>query len=71
MLVSKESFKIIDPIITSEQFKEKKLYPLMFAFGFSFVTVITILFFYSFSKIPKNKKNQEYIDGIKRALFRL
>lgn len=69
MVVAKEAFRIIDPVFVSKQFKEKKLYPLVFAFGLFFLTTLLIVFAHALNSSDKTEEDRRYIDGIKRELF--
>jgi LPS O-antigen subunit length determinant protein (WzzB/FepE family) len=69
MVVSKEAFKIVDPAIRTLQFKQKKLYPVVFAIGFSFISVLIILVLYVLSNSQKTDK--ELIKSIKSSLLKL
>ena len=68
MVVSKEAFQTIDPPYVMKQFKEKKLYPLVFAFGLSFVAILLIVFHHAFTASPKTEEDRRYIDGIRKEL---
>lgn len=69
MIVSKKAFKIIDPVYESKTFKEKKLYPLVFAFGLFFLTSLCVIFMHAFSSAPKTDEDRSLIQKIKRELF--
>jgi uncharacterized protein involved in exopolysaccharide biosynthesis len=69
MIVSKKAFKIIDPVYESKTFKEKKLYPLVFAFGLFFLTSLSVVFMHAFSSAPKTDEDRSLIQKIKRELF--
>lgn len=69
MVVSKKAFKIIDPVYESKTFKEKKLYPLVFAFGFFFLGCLCAVFMHAFSSAQKTDEDRTLIEKIKRELF--
>ena len=71
MVVSKEAFKIIDPVFTYKSFKEKKLFPLVFAFGLFFLTVLFIVFKYAFFSGGKTEGDRILIDDIRREIVKL
>jgi len=69
MLVSKEAFKVVDPPIRSFQFKQKKLYPMVFGVGFSFVVVLLIIVLHAFASGQKTDEDRKLIEGIKSQFF--
>jgi len=68
MVVSKEAFQTIDPPFVVQEFKEKKLYPLVFAFGLGFLMVLWVVFQHAFTESPKTEEDKRYIDGIRKEL---
>ncbi|MBD3347058.1 MAG: hypothetical protein GF401_18545 [Chitinivibrionales bacterium] len=68
MVVSKEAFQIIDPPFPSVSHKEKKLYPLVFAFGLFFLTVLFVVFKHAFVSGEKTEEDKKLIEGIRREL---
>jgi len=71
MVVSKEAFKIIDPVFTYKAFKEKKLFPLVFAFGLFFLTVLFLVFKHAFVSADKTEGDKVLMDDIRREIGRL
>lgn len=71
MVVSKEAFKIVDPVFTYKSFKEKKLFPLVFAFGLFFLTVIYIVFKHAFLSGDKTEGDKILMGDIKREIVKL
>ncbi len=71
MVVSKEAFTVMDPVFVSKSFREKKLYPLVFAFGFFFVGVLLVVFAHAFGSSEKSEEDQKLIQGIRQELLRL
>lgn len=71
MVVSKEAFKIIDSVFVYKSFKEKKLYPLVFAFGLFFLTVLFVVFGHAFFSAEKNEEDRGLIQNIWREMFRI
>ncbi len=71
MVVSKEAFKIIDNVYTGKSFKEKKLFPLVFAFGLFFITVLFVVFKHAFVSGEKTPEDRKLIENIKRELVRI
>lgn len=71
MVVSKEAFKIIDPVFTYKSFKEKKLFPLVFAFGLFFLVVLFIIFKHAFISGDKTEGDKKLIENIKKEFFRI
>jgi uncharacterized protein involved in exopolysaccharide biosynthesis len=64
MVVSKEAFRIVDPVYLSKTFKEKKLYPLVFGFGLFFMVCLVIVFVQVFSFSQKTEEDKILIDKI-------
>jgi len=69
MVVSKEAFKIVDPVYLSKTFKEKKLYPLMFGFGLFFMTCLVLVFVQAFSSSEKTDEDRRLIEKIKKEML--
>lgn len=71
MLVSKEAFKILDPPYCFKQFREKKLYPLVFAAGLFFMTALAVVFFHTLLSGQKTAEDKNYLALIKRDLRKI
>ena len=71
MVISKEAFKIIDPIYISESFKEKKLYPIVFGFASFFTIVVVIFIAHALSSSQKSDSDRALILQIKKSLLSL
>jgi LPS O-antigen subunit length determinant protein (WzzB/FepE family) len=69
MVVSKEAFRIVDPVYMSKTFKEKKLYPLVFGFGLFFLSCLIVVFFHAFSSADKTEEDKQLIEKIRKELF--
>jgi hypothetical protein len=69
MVVSKTAFKIIDPVYLSKNFKQKKLYPLVFAFGLFFMSCLIVVFMQAFASSEKSEEDKRLIERIKREIF--
>jgi len=69
MVVSNEAFKTIDPVFIYKKFKEKKLYPLVFAFGLFSLSCLIIVFMQAFASSNKTETDKLLIDSIKREMF--
>jgi hypothetical protein len=69
MVVSKEAFKIVDPVYLSKTFKEKKLYPLIFGFGLFFIICLAIVFVQAVSSAEKTEKSGQLLEKIKKEMF--
>lgn len=68
MVVSKEAFRIIDPVYVSNKFKEKKLYPLVFGFGLFFLGCLLAVFGHAFSSTGSTKEDRDLMDKIKQEI---
>jgi Chain length determinant protein len=69
MVVSKEAFKIVDPVYLSKIFKEKRLYPLVFGFGLFFITCLVLVFVQAFSSAEKTEEDRTLIEKIKKEMI--
>jgi hypothetical protein len=69
MVVSKEAFKIVDPVYLSKNFKHKKLYPIVFAAGLFFLTVLLVVFLYAFSSADKTEEDKQLLNKIRKEIF--
>jgi LPS O-antigen subunit length determinant protein (WzzB/FepE family) len=69
MVVSKEAFRIVDPVYRYKSFKEKKLYPLVFGFGMFFLTCMVFIFIQAISSSEKSDEDRELLERIKHDLF--
>jgi hypothetical protein len=68
MVVSKEAFKVVDPVYLSKTFKEKKLYPLVFGFGLFFLGCLAVVFFHALSSSEKTEEDRSLIEKIKKEM---
>ena len=71
MVVSKEAFQVIDDVFVYKSFKEKKLFPLVFAFGLFFLSVLFVVFRYALFSAEKNEEDKNLIEKIKKEFFRI
>jgi LPS O-antigen subunit length determinant protein (WzzB/FepE family) len=71
MTVSSEAFRTVDPVYRSKQFKEKRLYPLVFTVGLLFLTSLVIVLGHAFASAEKTEEDQRLLEKIRRELFRL
>lgn len=71
MVVSKEAFQIIDDVYVYKSFKEKKLFPLVFAFGLFFLSVLFVVFKHALFSAEKNEEDKNLIEKIKKEIFRI
>lgn len=71
MVVSKEAFRIVDPAFTFKSFKEKKLFPLIFAFGLFFLAVFFIIFKHAFISGDKTEGDKILIGDIRCEIVKL
>ncbi len=71
MVVSKEAFQIVDDVYVYKTFKEKKLFPLVFAFGLFFLSVLFVVFKHALFSAEKNEEDKNLIEKIKKEFFRI
>jgi hypothetical protein len=69
MVVSKEAFRIVDPIYLSKKSKEKKLYPLVFGAGLFFMIVMLVVFAHAFASADKTEEDRMLIAKIKKEIL--
>ncbi len=69
MLVSKEAFRIVDPVFLSRTFREKKLYPIVFGGGMFFFGIVIVIFFHVLSTAEKTEEDRRLIERIKKELL--
>lgn len=69
MVVSKEAFRVVDPVYLEEKFKEKQLYPMVFGAGMFFVVVVLIVLGHAFGTANKTEEDRLLIMKIRNALL--
>jgi hypothetical protein len=69
MVVSKEAFKIIDPVFLTCQYKVKKLYPVVFGAGIFFLMIFLVVFSHAFSSADKTEEDRQLIIKIKKEIL--
>jgi LPS O-antigen subunit length determinant protein (WzzB/FepE family) len=69
MVVSKEAFRVVDPVYMSKTFKEKKLFPLVFGFGLFFLSCLIVVFIHAFSSFDKTEEDKKLLEKIRKELF--
>jgi LPS O-antigen subunit length determinant protein (WzzB/FepE family) len=69
MLVSKEAFRVADPPYLHKQFKEKKLYTLVFGAGMFFMVCLLAILMHAFSAAEKTEEDKNFILAIKREII--
>jgi hypothetical protein len=71
MVVSKEAFRVIDPVYVSKDFKSKKLFPLVFGAGLFFLSVLGVVFSHALTGSDKTPEDMEYLEGIRAEMKKL
>lgn len=69
MVISKEAFKVVDPVYLTQTYKEKKLYPMVFGAGLFFVMVMLVVFLHAFTSAEKSEEDRELLGKIKREVL--
>lgn len=69
MIVSKEAFKIVDPPLRNVNFKAKKLYPIVFGAGFSFLITMLLIFIHALQSSKKTEEDKILIENIKKRIL--
>jgi hypothetical protein len=68
MVVSREAFKLMDPVYQYKSFKEKKLFPLTFGFGLFFMSCLIVVFMQAFTSSDKTEEDRVLIAKIKKEM---
>jgi hypothetical protein len=68
MVVSREAFKVADPVYLHKVFKEKKLFPLVVGFGMFFISCLAVVFFHALASSEKTDEDRELIEKIKKEI---
>jgi hypothetical protein len=68
MLVSKEAFRVADPPYLQRQFKELKLFPIVFGAGLFFLACVLVFLMHAFSTSEKSEEDRRLMEGIKQEL---
>ena len=68
MVVSKEAFKVIDPVFRYSTFKEKKMYPLAYGAGLFFLTIIVVFVVFVFTSAKKTGEDLELVAKLKKEI---
>jgi LPS O-antigen subunit length determinant protein (WzzB/FepE family) len=71
MVVSKEAFRVVDPVYETKTFKEKKFYPIVFGAALFFMVTLIVVFVQAFSSGVKTPEDLEYIRRIKKEMGRI
>jgi|WetSurMetagenome_2_1015567.scaffolds.fasta_scaffold34123_3 uncharacterized protein involved in exopolysaccharide biosynthesis len=69
MVVSKEAFRIVDPLFLSKTFKEKRIYPPLFGFMLFFLVCLFIIFQHAFASSEKSEEDKVLISKLKGEIF--
>lgn len=70
MVVSKEAFQVIDPVVVDRNFKHKKLYPVALGFAFFMMTMLWVVFAHAIAGAEKLPEDKQYLAGIREELRR-
>jgi uncharacterized protein involved in exopolysaccharide biosynthesis len=68
MVVSREAFKVQDPLYLHKTFKEKKLFPLVYGFGLFFMSCLFLVFIHALSSSDKTEEDKDLIEKIRKEL---
>lgn len=69
MVVSKEAFRVVDPVYLQRKFKEKKLYPMVFGAGLFFMVVVLVVMGHAFGSAKKTEEDMALLTNIRKSLF--
>lgn len=65
MVVSREAFKVADPLYLKKNFKEKKIFPIVFGFGLLFLSCLFLVFRQAVTSSDKTEEDRQLINKIK------
>jgi hypothetical protein len=68
MLVSKEAFKIVDPVFLSNHFKAKRVFPSILGIGLFILSCIFFIFRHAYSMSEKTEEDKILIEKLKREI---
>jgi uncharacterized protein involved in exopolysaccharide biosynthesis len=68
MVVSREAFKVADPLYLHKTFKEKKLFPIVFGIGLFFLSCLYIVFIQAITASEKTDEDKRLIEKIKHEV---
>jgi hypothetical protein len=68
MVVSKEAFRVVDPVYLSRTFKEKKLYPLAFGSGIFFMICLMVVMLHALLSSEKTDNDKYLLEKIRKEL---
>ena len=71
MVVSKEAFKVVDPVYLEKKFKAIKLYPIAFGACLFLITAIILFILHAFSSATKNERDNVLMTNIKKEMHRI
>jgi hypothetical protein len=69
MVVSKEAFKVVDPVYLEKKIKEKKLYPIVLGAGLFFIAVMLVVFAHAFASADKTEEDRVLLHKIKKEIL--
>lgn len=69
MVVSREAFKVADPLYLHKTFKEKKIFPLVFGVGLFFLSCLYFIFIQAIASSEKTDEDKRLIEKIKQEAF--
>jgi hypothetical protein len=68
MVVSKEAFRVVDPVYLTRTFKQKKLFPIVFGAGLFFMVCLLVVFIQALSSADKTEEDKTLIEKIKKEM---
>jgi hypothetical protein len=68
MVVSREAFKVADPLYLHKEFKEKKLFPLASGVGLFFLSCLLVVFGHVLASSEKTEEDKVLMEKIRKGL---
>jgi hypothetical protein len=69
MVVSKEAFKIVDPVYLYKSNKAMRLYTVVFGFGVFCLSCLVIVFIHALSSSKNTEEDRQLLAKIKKEIF--
>lgn len=71
MVVSKEAFRVVDPVYLQKTFREKKLYPMVFGAGLFFMVLVLVVMGHVFLVAQSSEEDKLLIQRIIKRICSL
>jgi hypothetical protein len=69
MIVSREAFKVADPMYQHKIFKEKRFFPSLFGIGLFFLSSLIIVLIHAVTSSDRTEEDRQLLEKIKREVY--